>query len=187
MSTAPRLLRFPQGGLATILRFCAKSEGNETTQTSSSWPGSWKSSGLLLELSTVLLLVQGPLLRKHSMLLLGPAVDDSLCGALYTSIIPVKLPDIPELCFMLLQADYSRNYAGILYASLTPSQLWRTFHSWKLGQILQQWTHLHKYRIIQDPRIVAPKPVTDRVLEHPGHNVWTFHLGTHSLPSRTFP
>ena len=39
--------------------------------------------GSLLELSTVLLLVRGPLLQKHSILLLGPAVDDSLCRALY--------------------------------------------------------------------------------------------------------
>ena len=77
--------------LAAILRFRAKSEGlgdfsllnNETTQTSTSWPGSWESSGSLLELSTtagpLLLLVLGPL----SMLLLGSAVDDSIWRALH--------------------------------------------------------------------------------------------------------
>ena len=88
VSTAPQLLRFPQGGLAAILRFHAKSEGlgdfsllnSETTQTSTSWPGSWESSGLLPELSTAagpLLLLVGPL-SLDSVLLLGPAVDDSI-------------------------------------------------------------------------------------------------------------
>ena len=73
-------------GLAAILRFRAKSEGlgnfsllnNETTQTLSSWPGSWEYSGSLPELSTaagpLLLLILGLL----SLLLLGPAVDDSI-------------------------------------------------------------------------------------------------------------
>ena len=73
-------------GLAAIFHFCAKSEGlghfsqlnDETTQTLTSWPGSWESSGLLPELSTaagpLLLLVLGPL----SLLLLRPAVDNSI-------------------------------------------------------------------------------------------------------------
>ena len=70
---------------------------NETTQTSSSWPGSWKSSGSLLEL----LLVWGPLSRKHSMLLLGPAVDDSLRGALYVHYSHKTAWLFPNYAFML--------------------------------------------------------------------------------------
>ena len=70
----------------TILRFHAKSEGlgdfsllnNEMTQTLTSWPGSWESSGSLPELSTA----AGPLLllvlSLDSMLLLGTVVNDSI-------------------------------------------------------------------------------------------------------------
>ena len=60
---------------------------------------------------------------ESSMLLLGPAVDDSLCGC----IIPVKLPD--KLCFMLFQTNYSGNYAGILDASLAVAHcIWFTLY-----------------------------------------------------------
>ena len=72
--------------------FRGKSEGlgdfslnNETTQTLTSWPGSWQSSGSLLKLSTTaepLLLLVLELLSLDSMLLLRPAVDDSIWRAL---------------------------------------------------------------------------------------------------------
>ena len=84
-----------------LAHVCAKSEGlgdfsllnNEATRMSTSWLGSWESSGSLLELSKaagpLLLLVLG-LLSLDSMLLLGPAADNSMIH--WTSIARELFP-----------------------------------------------------------------------------------------------
>jgi len=89
---------------------------------SSTWPGSWKSSGSLLELSTVLLLVQGPLLLDSIRIYHAAARTCSRQLPLQSTILYVhyshKLPDYFQIKLSLLGTDYSGNYAGILDASL---------------------------------------------------------------------
>ena len=123
--------------MIVILCFRTKSEGlgdfsllnNETTRMSTFWPGSWESSGSLLEPSTaavsLLLLILG-LLLLDSMLLLGTAVDDSIWRALHAhySRKTARLFLNYALCFMLLRTDYSGNYASILDSSLTVHIKW---------------------------------------------------------------
>ena len=107
----------------TYSTFHGKSEGlgdfsllnNETTWTSTSWPGSWESSGSLPKLLTaagpLLPLVLGPL-SLDSMLLLGPAVHNSIWRALH---VHYSRKTAWLFHLMLLQTDY---YAGMLDASL---------------------------------------------------------------------
>ena len=89
---------------------------------SSTWPGSWKSSASPLELSTVLLLVQGPLLLDSIRIYHAAAWTCSRQLPLQSTTLYVhyshKLPDYFQIKLSLLGTDYSGNYAGILDASL---------------------------------------------------------------------
>ena len=147
VSTAPWLPRFPQRGLATILRFRAKSDSlvlrpslapvfdrlqyakteseglgdfsllnNETTQTSTSWLGSWESCCLLPERLTATN-TRSAITRFYSA---ARTCSRWLHLTSTTCVLfPWNCPIIPKLRSMLLRTDYSRNYAGILDASLT--------------------------------------------------------------------
>ena len=108
---------------------------NETTRKSTSWPGSWESSGSLLELSIaagpLLLLVLGPLLLDYNMLLLGPAVNDSIWRALHMHYSRKTAQLFYALCFCRLIIP------EIMPAFLDSSLI---VYIWECTQ--EEWVHL---------------------------------------------
>ena len=130
-----RLLRFPQGGLAAMLPFHTKSEGQGKP---AQW---WNDSNVdfFAGLLEILWLTSGAvdstttstrpaitLSLECSLLLLGPAVDDSLCGA-YTCIIPVELTNYSRLTLYVFTDRLFRKLCG--HIRRISKQLTALFHT----------------------------------------------------------
>ena len=125
MSTTPQLLRFPQGELAAILRFRAKSEG--LGKPAQQWNNSnieflaglleilWLASGAVDSTTTT---TRPAIAKTRTPCCCSDLQSTTPFAEHYSCIIPLNCPIIPELCFMLLRTDSSGNYAGILDASL---------------------------------------------------------------------
>ena len=133
VSTAPRLLRFPQEALATNLHFSHKIRR----------PRQACSIMKRLERRVLGRAPGNPLARFWSCRQYYEAryCENTPCccsdlqsttpfAEHYLCIIPVNCLIIPELCFMLLRTDYFGNYAGIVDASLGTSVKGRAHISW---------------------------------------------------------
>ena len=102
-SGTPTNPALPVRRLAVILCFRAKSERlgkhNETTRTSSSWPGSWKSSGSLRQYYYYSASHAIARFYQNLACCCSDLQSKTLFVEHYTCIIPVKLPDYSRIMF----------------------------------------------------------------------------------------